>query len=305
MAKRRKNPFVQRHLRYPLEALGLKIAIVLLRSLSVERASDLCGWLGRSIGPRLGITHRAEGNLARAFPDMPRAERDRIVRDMWDNLGRVVGEYAHLQAIAAADSGRVDCVGLEHIDPLLHGKAPGILVSGHLANWEILPAVATREGLAMTNIVREPNNPLVRGTLAALRGFAAGQSIPKGPEGAKRAVKVLQNDGVLGLLIDQKMNQGIAVPFFGQPAKTAPAVAQLALRFRCPIYPARVERLGPARFRLTCYPPLALPDSGDRQADVLQVMTALNEMLEGWIRARPAEWFWLHRRWPKDRRPAL
>jgi len=211
----------------------------------------------------------------------------------------VVGEYGHLQTIAAAENSRVECVGLEHIAPLRQGDAAGIFFSGHLANWEILPTVAAREGVTMTNIVREPNNPLVRGTLAALRGFEAERSISKGPEGARQAVKVLKNGGVLALLIDQKMNQGIDVPFFGQAAKTAPAAAQFALRFRCPIFPARVERLGPARFRLTCYPPLTLPDSGNREDDVLEMMTVINAMLEDWIRARPEEWLWLHRCWPK------
>jgi KDO2-lipid IV(A) lauroyltransferase len=304
VAKRRKNPFVQRYLRYPLEALGLKVAILIIRSLSPEQASNFCGWLGRTVGPRLGISHRAEHTLALAFPEMPKAEHDRILRDMWDNLGRVVGEYGHLQAIADPASGRVECVGLEHIEALRRREAPGIFFAGHLANWEIIPAVAAREGIRLTTIVREPNNPLVRDAIAALRGFGPGQSAPKGPEGARQAVKVLKDGGVLGLLIDQKMNKGLAVPFFGHPAKTAPALAQLALRFGCPVYPARVERLGPARFRLTCYPPLELPNSGDRASDTLQIMTAVNKTLEAWIRERPAEWLWLHRRWPREATPS-
>ena len=93
------------------------------------------------------------------------------------------------------------------------------------------------------------------------------------------------------------MNDGIAVPFFGHEAMTTPAVALLALRHRCPICPFRIERLGPARFRLTSHEPLHPHPSGDHKADVLAVMTTLNGILEDWIRARPAEWLWLHRRW--------
>ena len=300
MAKRKNHAVVQRYLRHPLEALGLTIAMAIIRSLPVDRASNFCGWLGRSIGPRLGITHRAEKNLIRAFPEMTAEERARIVRGMWDNLGRVVGEYGHLKEITASDSGRVECLGLEHIAPLRDGKTPGIFFSGHLGNWEILPAVAAREGVHMANVVREPNNPLVRDSIAALRGFDAGQSIPKGPEGGRQAMRVLKNGGVLALLIDQKMNQGITVPFFGQAAKTAPAVAQFALRFGCPIYPARVERLGAARFRLTCYPPLKVPETSNQDDQVLQIMTAINAMLEDWIRERPEVGWCAKRRWPKD-----
>ena len=79
---------------------------------------------------------------------------------------------------------------------------------------------------------------------------------------------------------------------------TAPALALLALHYDCEVLPARVERLGGARFRLTVYPPLPLPKSGNRNADVLALMTAVNATLERWIRERPEQWFWLHRRWP-------
>jgi KDO2-lipid IV(A) lauroyltransferase len=100
------------------------------------------------------------------------------------------------------------------------------------------------------------------------------------------------------MLTDQKMNDGIPVPFFGRPAMTAPALAVLALRFDCVVLPARVERLGGAHFRLTVFPPLALPRSGDSHADAAALMAQVNAILESWVRDRPQEWFWVHRRWP-------
>ncbi len=100
------------------------------------------------------------------------------------------------------------------------------------------------------------------------------------------------------MLIDQKMNDGIPIPFFGHDAMTAPAVAQLALKFRCPVLPTRAERLGGARFRLTVLQPIKLPDTGNREADIRTLMTQINNMLESWIIERPEQWLWLHRRWP-------
>ena len=100
------------------------------------------------------------------------------------------------------------------------------------------------------------------------------------------------------MLVDQKMNDGIPVPFFGRDAMTAPALARLALRYKCRVIPARAERLGGARFRLTFYDPMPLPDTGNLQADTLTLMTAVNAQIEAWIRERPDHWFWLHRRWP-------
>ena len=108
----------------------------------------------------------------------------------------------------------------------------------------------------------------------------------------------MRRGGHVSLLADQKLNEGIAVPFFGRPAMTAPALALLALRFGCAILPARVERLRGARFRLTLYPPLDMPRSGDRDGDVMTIMTAVNATLEAWISERPEQWFWVHSRWP-------
>jgi KDO2-lipid IV(A) lauroyltransferase len=101
------------------------------------------------------------------------------------------------------------------------------------------------------------------------------------------------------MLVDQKMNDGIAVPFLGRPAMTAPAVARFALKYRCPVIPARVQRVKGAHFRMTFYPPLDLPNSGDVKADTLAMMTAVNDLIGSWIREAPGQWLWLHRRWPE------
>lgn len=101
------------------------------------------------------------------------------------------------------------------------------------------------------------------------------------------------------MLVDQKMTDGIAVPFFGRDAMTAPALAQFALKYDAPIIPVRSERLEGARFRITFYPELKTPKTGDRHADILAIMTNVNASMESWIRERPEQWLWLHRRWPK------
>jgi KDO2-lipid IV(A) lauroyltransferase len=172
-----------------------------------------------------------------------------------------------------------------------------IIFSGHIANWEIGMLAAVQHGIPVAQIYRAPNNPALDRMIRRIR-FVGGELIPKGPVAARRALAVLGRGDHLTMLADQKMNDGIPVPFFGRAAMTAPAVAALALRFDCDVLPARVERLGGARFRLTVFPPLPLPRSGDVHADIAALMVAVNRTLERWIRDRPAEWLWLHRRWP-------
>ena len=110
---------------------------------------------------------------------------------------------------------------------------------------------------------------------------------------------VLKNKGNIAMLVDQKLNEGLAIPFFGSPAMTAPAIAHFALRFNCPIIPTRVERLNGARFRVTLYPPLYMDKESIPDASIEAMLIKINMILESWIKERPAQWLWIHRRWGK------
>jgi KDO2-lipid IV(A) lauroyltransferase len=283
---------------YRIEAWGAALLVALLRSLPIDAASAVGGLLGRRIGPRLRVSNNVRRNLRAALPELPETRIEAIVRAMWDNLGRVAAEYPHLRKIRVFDGpGRVETLGIEHLDRAIAAGRRVILFGGHLANWEVAALAAGQYGLDIAQIYRAANNPLVNRMLARLRGGGS-ELIPKGAVASRRAVAALRRGGHVSLLADQKLNEGIAVPFFGRPAMTAPALALLALRFDCAVLPARVERRGGARFRLTLHPPLDVPHSGDRDADVLAIMTAVNATLEGWIRERPEQWFWVHSRWP-------
>ncbi|MEM7173315.1 MAG: lauroyl acyltransferase [Pseudomonadota bacterium] len=298
MAKKRRNPYFLRYVRYPLESAGLYLALGILSCLPIDSASNLGGWLGRNIGYRLGVTRRAKRNLKLAFPEKPEQEIDQIAKDMWDNLGRVAAEYGFLGEICDPKSGRVELVDVHGSAILDPDRYPCIAASGHLANWEVMPVSAASYGVPITTIIRDPNNPMVRDKLHRLRIVAGGSLASKGPEGAKLAMAALRDKKVLGILVDQKFNEGIEVPFFGYPAKTATAAAQFTLRYKSRLLPIRLERTGPARFRITCYPEIEPPNSGKLKDDVEIMVRQLTETLEGWIRERPAEWLWLHRRWP-------
>lgn len=292
---------------FALEAGVARLALALLRGLSPVAASNLGGAVARAIGPLLPVSRVADANLRLALPELDAAARRRVISGVWDNLGRTVGELPHVGALRRTESGPGWEIAGEAIARRMATETgPVILMTGHVGNWEILPAVGAAFGLRMANVYRPAANPFVDRIIVGLRNAAAGYDMPqfpKGAQGARAALAFLRDGGVLGLLVDQKMNDGIAVPFFGHDAMTAPAAAAFALRFRCPMVPVHVERLGPARLRVVCEEPLPLPDSGDRHADIAALTGAMNACLERWIRARPESWLWLHRRWPKETTP--
>lgn len=290
---------INRYLIHSIEAAAALLVYSLFRILPLDWASALSGWLGRTVGPWLPISERAVRNLSNAFPEKSPAEIRAIVRAMWDNLCRVAAEYPHLSEIDVYDPmGRVETSGGEYVDLLRDDGAAGIFFSGHIANWEIVSLGATQRGVPLDRVYRQANNRLVEWLYRHGRAGVEGALIPKGSTGARLLLKSLKEGKHLGMLVDQKMNDGIPVKFFGRDVMTAPALAELALRFDCPVVPARVMRLKGARFKLVIGPPLKLIRTGDHKADVAANMAQVNALIEKWVRDTPEQWLWLHNRWP-------
>ncbi len=286
-----------------LQAAGLWSIILLLRCLGPVNASNLGGWLARGFGPMLAVSKVADANLRHAFPEFPDAERARIIRAVWDNLGRTAAEMPHLAALRRCPAGPGwEIEGEAHIEKLRSAGGQALFFSGHLGNWEMILPIAAGLGFPVSGFYRAASNARANAIIQSLRQQALGRHVvmfAKGAQGARAALTHLQEGGSLGLLVDQKMNDGIAVPFFGRAAMTAPAIAQFALRFHAPILPVHVLRLGPARFRMICEPPLDIVRTGDKKTDTATILLAVNATLERWIREKPESWLWLHRRWPK------
>ena len=286
--------------RHPAEALAATIFYWLLRLLPIDWASGVVGALARSIGPKLSVSNRARRNIQRALPELNARERETVVRDMWDNLGRVVGEYPHIGKLHARGTGnRLEIIGADFIDQLRDDDKPGIFMMAHLGNWEFSGLASSQRGLAVDRVYRQANNRLTEWLLSQGRASIEGALIPKGPAGAKQILSSLKIGNHLALLVDQKMNDGVPVPFFGTDAMTAPALAQLALRLKCPVVPVRVKRLKGATFQVIVSPPMEFTPTGNRQADVLAYMTKINKIIESWIRDTPGQWLWVHNRWSK------
>ena len=283
--------------------LGISIILGAVRMIGPAVASNLGAFIARTVGPYLPVSRVALSNLALAMPELDAAGRQQVMRGAWDNLGRTAAELPHLARLGRTASGPGwECMDDSVLSGLRTRTGPAILFSGHIANWEIGFPVAAVLGLDVSWFYRRASSPLVDTLLQQMRAEATGHAVPmfaKGTAGANAAFRHLRKGGLLGMLVDQKLNEGVAAPFFGQAAMTSTAMAHFALHFRCPVIPIHVVRLGPARFKVVCDRPMSLPDTGDRVADVYAMTLTMNETLERWIREQPQSWLWMHRRWPK------
>jgi KDO2-lipid IV(A) lauroyltransferase len=274
---------------------------VLFRLMPLETASRLGGAALRLVGPLTGAHKTAERNLRIAFPDMTDEARRRLLVAQWDNLGRLTAEFQLMHRLTPS-SGRVEIVGGERLRAVAESGAPAILVSGHFSNWEVMAAVIVHLGVKCQVTYRAANNPYIdRRIIETRKSYGVTLMAPKGGDGSREVLTALGEGEAVAFLNDQKFNKGVVAPFFGVPASTAPGPTRLALRFGCPMIPMSVERIGEqARFRVTIWDDIAPNKTGDRTADIQRGVENVNAFVEARVRERPDEWFWTHKRWPKE-----
>jgi len=284
-----------------LEAALFDAALGLTRFFPVDSVSKFGGSLFRVLGPLTGANRVAERNLRIAFPEADSAEINSLLQAQWVELGRSLAEFLVLDRIVA-DSGRVQVEGEALLGAIAAGGRPMVFISGHFSNFEVMAAAIVRAGVRCQVTYRAMNNPYVDERVRKNR-FRYGVRLfaPKGLEGARELIRALERGESVALMNDQKFNGGVAAPLFGHTAYTAPGPSTFALRFGIPIQPMSVQRVGPgARFKVIVHDQIHLDDTGDRQADIEAGVRKINAFIEDRVRARPTEWFWVHRRWPNE-----
>jgi len=218
---------------------------------------------------------------------------------MWDNLGRVMAEYPHLERISRE---RTNATGDDRIVKLIKENKGAIMFGAHQGNWEVnCAAMLAKHNIAPRITYRAPNNSMAEWLLQrarTLNGKLIG--IPKARSSAKELMNAMKDNIFIGMLLDQKYNEGIAVNFFGRPAMSNPVAVMLCQKYKAPLIPVRNVRTGPAQFNLTVYDPVPLFADDGSPLPQAQVVQQTQTIIEGWVRENPGQWLWLHRRWDSN-----
>ena len=286
-----------------IAARALRLTFALIRALGPDRAAALGALVARSLGPLLPQHRIGLANIRAALPKLDDAAQRRILREAWDNLGRVACEYVHLGGIYDFDSEHPNTGRIEASPEVvarteaLRTAGPVLLFSAHLGNWELPALVPARHGIASAVLYRTPNNPVVAEEILRLRRGMMGTLIPAGFAAPRRMAEALEQGQLVGMVVDQHFSRGPRIDFMGRTAHANPLIPQLARRYDCPIYGARAVRLPGGRFRLELVGPLALPRDAAGRVDVAATTQLINSVIEGWVRDTPGQWLWMHRRW--------
>lgn len=284
-----------------LECFAYDLVSLLLKPFSFDQISAFGGWIVGLIGPLTSKQNIAKKGLEIAFPDAPPAEIKRLLKAQWNNTGRTFAEFPILHKLNAKQAGRITVVGGDKLKARIRNGEPAVFISGHFANWEIMPLVLTQWGLPIQITYRPINNPHIDKRVRSQReAYGTKFLVPKsGPKGARQLLDALKAGESIALMNDQKFNQGMAVSFFGVDAMTAPGPTRLAIGAKAPLIPLTVIR-DKARFTVTIHDPIDIDYDGERGASVRAGVLKINEFVEDRIKEKPDQWFWVHRRWPKD-----
>jgi len=250
----------------------------------------------RVIGPLAGYRRRALDNLELIWPDMPLAQRKKIAVQCLNNVGRTfIENYSSDDFPGRMATNQLTGEGVPALEAAIAQGKPIILVSGHYGNYEATRAALVARGLKIGGLYRDMKNPYFNAHYVKTMEAFGGPVFPQGRRGTAGFVRHLKEGGQLVLLFDQHVFNAPLFDFLGQPANTAISAAELALRYDALLIPFYGIRQPDGLSFETVLEAPVLP------SDAMTMTKALSDSLAERIKADPAQWFWVHRRWrPQD-----
>jgi Kdo2-lipid IVA lauroyltransferase/acyltransferase len=300
MAARRFKPLLDR------TAGALTVGLLgAIRHTDRRRMANFAGALMRKIGPLFKEHRIGREQLRAAFPEKSDAEIETILGGVWDNLGRIAIEFAHLDDFCVEGFGKQtpDVItyppeSKERHDWITKSGKATIGFAAHLANWELPGVGAKLIGVKSAVLYRRPNIGAVNDVIVKLREPLMGELIATGLDAPVRLARLLQSGIHVGMLADQHYSKGVEVTFFGRPCLANPLIAMLARQTELPIYGMRVVRREDGNsFWGEVSDPVEPVRDAEGSVDIKGTMQAITAVIEGWIRQYPEQWLWLHRRW--------
>jgi Kdo2-lipid IVA lauroyltransferase/acyltransferase len=285
---------------------GLTVGLLrTTRLFDPDKTANFFGRAAHFIGRRLREDRIGRENLKAAFPEKSPEEIEKILAGVWDNLGRIGAEFAHLDHIWDYDAdhpekpSRIEFSprSKELFDALRDDGKPAIFFASHIGNWELPALGAVAHGLDCAILFRRPNSEAADRAIERTRAVKMGTLIPAGRDAPFKLGQALQNGQHVAMLVDQWFTNGVDVTFFGRKTKANPTLARLVRQVECPIHGVRIIRLPNHRFRAELSEEVKPVRDASGQIDIQGTMQAVTDVVEGWVREYPDQWLWLHRRW--------
>ncbi|MGC2607652.1 MAG: lysophospholipid acyltransferase family protein, partial [Silvibacterium sp.] len=239
-------------------------------------------------------------NLELAFPEKTTGELQRILRELYRNLGWLLGEFCQMPNYTRENTRSfLRYEGLEHYLAARERGKGVLIVTGHLGAWELSSYYHSLMGYPMGMVIRRLDNAKVDGLVNAIRCLHGNRVLHK-DDFARGLLGAMRHGETVGILMDTNMTppQGVFVPFFGRLACTASGLARVALRTGAAVLPGFMVWEGAERkYVLRFGEEIPVVSTGDDEADALANTARFTAVIEDYVRRYPEQWLWVHRRW--------
>lgn len=285
-------------IRYFLEFVIVIIFFLIFKIIGLKLSSNLGEIIGKYFGPLFRKKIIAKKNILIAFPDLDEKSIKEIIDRMWKNIGRIFGEYIHINKFSVINQKKIVFTNRNNIEILKKNNKPIVFFSGHFANFELMAKCLQELGFNIGAIYRPLNNIFLNPIMEFIRKkYICPIQIEKGSNGTKKLIKHISANNPLALMIDQRLSSSIRVPFFNQPATTTTTPAQLAIKYDALLVPVFLKRLEKTNFEFFIEEPLIISRTNNYDKDIFNITQIINIKIEEFIKRDPAHWLWSHDRW--------
>jgi KDO2-lipid IV(A) lauroyltransferase len=287
-------------IRYFLEFILVIFFFLVFKIIGLKLSSDLGEIIGKCFGPLFRKKIIAKKNILIAFPNFNEKLINEMIDRMWKNIGRIFGEYIHINKFSIIDNSKKKIVftNRDEVEILKKNNKPIVFFSGHFANFELMAKCLQELGFDIGAIYRPLNNIFLNPIMEFIRKkYICPIQIEKGSNGTKKLIKHISNNNPLALMVDQRLSSSIRVPFFDQPATTTITPAQLAIKYDALLVPVFLKRLEKTNFEFFIEEPLITNRTNDYDKDIFNITQIMNIKIEEFIKRDPAHWLWSHDRW--------
>ena len=287
-------------IRYFIEFILVIFFFVIFKIIGLKLSSNLGEYIGKYFGPLFRNKTIAKKNIQIALPNISEKEINILINNMWKNIGRIFGEYVHLNKFSVIEEkkNKITFIDKENIEKLKNNKRPIIFFSGHFANFELMGRCLKELGFNIGTIYRPLNNIFLNPIMEFIRKKCITPvQIEKGSKGTKKLIKHISANNPLALLMDQRLSSSIHVPFFNKPATTTTMPAQLSIKYDALLVPVFIKRIKNTNFEFFIEEPLSINRTSNYEKDIFNITKDMNHKIEEFIRKDPANWLWLHDRW--------
>ena len=286
--------------RYFIEFILVIFFFLIFKIIGLKLASNLGEIIGKYLGPLFRKKKIAKKNILIAFPNLSEKSTDEMIDHMWKNIGRIFGEYIHINkfSIIEKKKNKIVFANKNNVEILKKNNKPIVFFSGHFANFELMAKCLQELGFNIGAIYRPLNNIFLNPIMEFIRKeYICPIQIEKGSAGTKKLIKHISTNNPLALMIDQRLSSSIRVPFFNQPATTTTTPAQLAIKYDALLVPVFLKRLEKTNFEFFIEEPLIINRTNDYDKDIFNITQIMNKKIEEFIKRDSAHWLWSHDRW--------